>query len=109
MVETFFAVVIGFVIGAAAGALSAFVGWNKSGEPFDTRKFVSGLVTGIITGLVFVVGLASSITDAVDQTALVLIYITIFVGIVGVDNLRTGVSQSITKSRDNNEQKAEAK
>jgi len=107
MVETFIAVVIGFIIGAAAGALSAFVGWNKSGEPFDTRKFISGLVTGIITGLVFVIGLASQISEAVDQTALILIYIAIFVGIVGVDNLRTGVSQSITKANDNT--KAEAK
>jgi len=99
--DIFTNLLIAIGLGVSAGALSAFVGWNKSGEPFDARKFVSGLITGVIAGLVFVVGIASQITEAVDQTALLLVYIAIFVGIVGVDNLRTGVSASITKQESN--------
>ena len=90
-------VIIGFVIGAVAGAFSAFIGWNKSDEEFNTRKFIAGVVTGVIAGIVLVLGVVSQIQTAVDQVALIVIYISIFVGIVGIDNLRTGISASITK------------
>jgi len=96
MEASFLNVVIGFVLGAAAGATSAFIGWNKSGEVFEARKFVTGIITGVIAGIVFVVGIVSSIQAAVDQTALLIIYVTTFIAIIGVDNVRTGVTGAIT-------------
>ena len=95
--DVFLNLVIGLAIGASAGALSAFLGWNKSGEPFDARKFISGLVTGIITGVVAVIAITASIQEAVDQTALLVIYVTLFVGIIGVDNARTAITGAIKK------------
>jgi len=97
MIDPFVSVVIGLAIGAAAGALSAFLGWNKSTDPFDARKFISGIVTGIITGIVAVLAIVATIQQAVDQTALLIIYVTLFIGIIGVDNVRTALSGAIKK------------
>lgn len=100
--DVFINLAIAIALGGSAGALSAFLGWNKSGEPFDARKFISGLVTGIIAGIVFVLGIASQVTSAVDQTALLIVYTAIFVGIVGVDNARTAITGAITKGEEEN-------
>ena len=96
-VEPFVALVIGLAVGAAAGALSAFLGWNKSTEPFDTRKFISGLVTGIIAGIVAVMANTAAYTQAADQTALLISYITVVVAIIGVDTIRTSITGAVTK------------
>ena len=98
MADPFTALVIGFGIGALGGALSAFLGWNKSGEPFDARKFISGLVTGIISGIALVLASAQALQDAAaDQSALLIAYIGIVLAIIGIDNVRTSVSSAITK------------
>lgn len=106
MIDVFAATVIGFALGAGAGALSAFLGWNKSGEPFDARKFISGLVTGVITGVVAVLAITATIAQAVDQTALLIIYVTLFVGIIGVDNVRTSLTSAVRKEQQPAEQPA---
>jgi len=93
--DAFTNVVIGFAIGAVAGATSAFLGWNKSGEPFDVRKFISGLATGIVAGLAFVLASVASIQQAADQTALVIAYVALFLGIIGVDTVRTSITGAI--------------
>jgi hypothetical protein len=95
--DVFLNTLIGLAIGASAGALSAFLGWNKSGEPFDAKKFISGLATGVITGVVAVLGITAAIGEAVDQTALLVIYVTLFVGIIGVDNARTAISGTLSR------------
>ena len=87
--------VIGVALGAASGALSAFLGWNKSGEPFEARKFVSGAVTGIIAGVVASMAIVSQITADTTDTALLTIYITMFIAIIGVDNIRTAATGAI--------------
>ena len=93
-------VIVGFVIGAVGGALSAYIGWNKSDEPFVAKKFIAGVITGVLTGIALVVGLVGTIQSAVDQTALILVYIAIILSAIGVDNLRTSVSASITKEQE---------
>ena len=98
MADPFTALVIGFGIGALGGALSAFLGWNKSGEPFEARKFISGLVTGIIAGIALVMASAQLLQDAAaDQAQLLIAYIGIVLAIIGVDNARTSISSAITK------------
>ena len=101
MADPFTALVIGFGIGALGGALSAFLGWNKSGEPFDARKFISGLVTGIIAGIALVMASAQLIQDAAaDQAQLLIAYVAIVLAIIGVDNARTSISSAITKQEE---------
>ena len=97
MVDMFVALVIGLAIGAAAGAFSAFLGWNKGTEPFDTRKFISGLVTGIVAGVVVVMANTAAFTQAADQTALLISYVTAVIAIIGVDTLRTSITGAATK------------
>jgi hypothetical protein len=94
--EPLIAVVIGFVLGGLAGSASAVLGWLKSNEAFEPRKFVNGLVTGIITGVVAILAIAAAIQDAaVDDTLLLILYVTTFVGIIGVDNIRTAATGGI--------------
>jgi len=109
MEASFLNVVIGFVLGAVAGATSAFIGWNKSGEPFEARKFVTGVITGVIAGIVFVVGIVSSIQAAVDQAALLIIYVTTFIAIIGVDNVRTGITGAVANRAVEEQVKTEVK
>ena len=99
MADPFTALVIGFGVGVLGGALSAFLGWNKSGEPFEARKFISGLVTGIIAGIALVMASAQLLQDAAaDQAQLLIAYVGIVLAIIGVDNARTSISSAITKS-----------
>ena len=98
MVDPFTAIAIGFGIGALAGALSAFLGWNKTNEPFDTRKFISGVATGIIAGIVAVLANTAAFTQAADQTALLISYVTVVIAVIGVDTVRTAITGAATKN-----------
>ena len=95
MVEATFAIVVGLVVGVLAGATSAFLGWNKSGEPFESRKFVSGIVTGIIAGIVAVLAQTDALKSAADNATFIISLVVIFVAVIGVDNIRTAVTGSI--------------
>lgn len=97
MVDPFLALVVGLSVGALAGALSAFLGWNKSSEPFDVKKFISGLATGIIAGLVAVLANTAAYTQAADETALLISYVTLVVAIIGTDSVRTALTGAIKK------------
>ena len=69
--------------------------WNKSGEPFESRKFVSGVVTGIIAGIVAVLAQTSVLQSAADDATFIISLVVIFVAVIGVDNVRTAVTGSI--------------
>ena len=96
MAEPFFILVL---VGALAGATSAFLGWNKSGESFDTRKFIGGLATGIISGLIAAIASSQAITDATTLAAQFIVYLTVFIAIIGIDNMRTAVTGAIRNTR----------
>ena len=105
MVDLFIATIVGFVLGAAAGGFSAFMGWLKSNEAFEAKKFVLGIVTGVIAGIVAVIASTALIQEAAaDQTLLLTAYITIFIGIVGIDNIRTAISGGIANRATETEQ-----
>lgn len=71
---------IGIGIGGMTGALGAFLGWNSSGDPFNTRKFITGVVTGTITGVGIGFLNALAFKNVTDELALLLIYGDIFSG-----------------------------
>jgi len=108
-VEAFTALILGFVVGIAGGALSAYLGWNKSGEPFDSRKFISGVVTGIVAGVVIVLANTAALTAAADEAALAISLAVIFVAIIGADTIRTSITGAVRKGSNENNSKEEKK
>lgn len=94
--EVLLATVIGFVLGGLAGASSAVIGWLKSGEAFEPRKFANGVITGIISGMVAIVAITAAIQDAASSdNVLFVLYVTTFLGIIGIDNVRTAATNGI--------------
>jgi hypothetical protein len=87
---------IGFGIGAAAGAVSAYLGWNASGEPFDARKFINGMVTGVLTGIGLVFLNLLAFKSITDEFAVLALYGTIISGAIGIDMSRAKVTSMIT-------------
>ena len=103
MVEATYAIIVGLAVGIAAGAVSAFLGWNKSGEPFESRKFISGVVTGIIAGIVAVLAQTNVLQNAADDATFIISLVTIFIAVIGVDSIRTAVTGSIRSKLSNPE------
>ncbi len=80
---------------AGAGALSAYLGWIKSGEAFDARKFVNGVVTGVIAGIALAIANAAGITSALSDTEAFILVGSLVLSIIGVDTVRTAVSGAV--------------
>ncbi len=95
MADSFIIAVAAIVAGGFLGAGSAWFGWNKSGEPFDNRKFVNGVVTGIIAGIALVLGNISGLLAATTATDVLLQLVGLGLMIFGADQVRTGVSAAI--------------
>lgn len=87
-------IVAAFIL-AGAGAFSAWLGWNKSGDPFDARKFANGVVTGVIAGIALAIANAVGITAALDDTQAFVLIGSLVLSVIGVDSMRTAVSGSI--------------
>jgi hypothetical protein len=86
---------IATVILAAAGAFSAYLGWIKSGEAFDARRFVNGTVTGVIAGISLAVANAAGIAEALDPTNQFILIVSLVLSVIGIDQLRVSVSGAI--------------
>lgn len=99
MIEPIQGAVIALTIGGLSGALSAYLGWNKSGEPFDGRKFIDGLVTGIVAGISLVMINFSNIRNITDDFELLSLMVTIFIGGLGADYAREKISGIIQKPK----------
>ena len=99
MVEPIIGALIAFVVGGLAGAFSSYLGWNKSGEPFDRRKFIDGLSTGVIGGVALVFANLAGFKVLTDDFAFIALIGTIFLGALGVDTIREGISTSAVKSK----------
>jgi H+/Cl- antiporter ClcA len=99
MVEAWVAITIGLVTGAVAGAFSAYLGWNRSGEEFNGRKFIDGLATGIIAGLVLGFANIATLKNSPDEIALMTTVGTILFGALGADFVREHVSSIIVKPK----------
>ena len=87
--------IVASIILAAAGAFSAWLGWNKSGDPFDARKFANGVVTGVIAGIGLAIANAVGITSAIDDTQAFVLVGSLVLSVIGADTIRTAVSGSI--------------
>jgi hypothetical protein len=87
--------IIGFAVGAGAGAVSAYLGWNASGEPFNTRKFLNGTITGVLSGIGLVFANLAAFKTVPDEFAVLTLYGTIIAGAIGIDMARTKVTSMI--------------
>jgi drug/metabolite transporter (DMT)-like permease len=99
MLDAWSAIALGLVTGGVGGAFSAYLGWNRSGEPFDGRKFIDGLATGVLAGLALGFANLAVLKGAVDEIALMTTVGTIFFGALGVDFVREHVSGIVEKKK----------
>lgn len=88
--------IVAAIILAGAGAFSAWLGWNKSGEPFDARKFANGVVTGIFAGIGLVIANAVGIVSIQDQTQAFILIGSLVFTVVGIDQLRVTTAGAIS-------------
>jgi len=93
--ETNLILIVSTLLLAGAGAFSAFMGWLKSNEAFDAKKFASGVVTGVIAGVGLTIANATGLTSGLDATQTYVLLGTLVLSVIGVDNFRTAVSGSI--------------
>jgi len=100
MIDPISAVGIGLIVGGLSGALSAYLGWNRSGEPFDSRKFVDGLATGVISGIGLVFVNLQAFKEATDPFTILALYGTIAAGALGADFVREHVSSIVVKPKE---------
>ncbi len=99
---------------SAAGAFSAFLGWLKSGEAFESKKFTLGVITGVLGGIALTIANAAGLTSALTETERWILLGSLALAIIGVDNLRTAISgavanRAIEKKAEVDEKKAEVK
>jgi len=94
---------------SAAGAFSAFMGWLKSGEAFEAKKFVLGVVTGVLGGIAVTIANAAGLQAAVNETTYWTLIGTFALGIIGIDNLRTAISGAVANRAVEEQVKAEVK
>jgi len=70
--------IIGLILGGAAGALGAYLGWSSGTEPFIARKFVTGIITGVIAGILVGFANVAAFKSVADDITLLVIYGDIF-------------------------------
>src|SRR6476620_8852720 len=103
--ETSLILPVSTIVLAGAGAFAAWLGWSKSGEPFDTRKFLNGIITGVLAGIALTIANAVNLTAAVSDTALWVLIGSLALGIIGVDTVRTSSTGMIRNARKDSEKK----
>jgi hypothetical protein len=81
--------------GVIFGAANSVFGWLKNNEPFDSRKFATTVITGIIAGVVLVFTNISGILQAQTNLDLLLQVVGLALAIFGVNELRTFISGMI--------------
>lgn len=99
VVEQITSVIAGLAVSIIGGALSAYMGWNASLEPFNTRKFINGIITGVIGGLSVLMVNIVILKGISDEVELIGALVTILLGVVGVDRLRTDLSKTISQRK----------
>ena len=93
MIDELTRVIISLGVGVAGGFLSSWMGWNASGEIFNSRKHGNALIVGAVTGLA--AGAAAAVIEPnIAPAAFALQLVGIFVGVIGIDRIRTDTSQS---------------
>ena len=80
------------VIGVAGKII---LGWANSKEPFQIKKTVSTMISGVITGLSVVMASLSNISDTASDQTIFLIILGSVSSVMGIDYaLRTGTKLS---------------
>lgn len=69
---------IGIIIGGAASAFGATLGWLSSGDAFIPRKFATGILTGTVAGVIIGFGSIPLFNEVETSTALLIVYGEIF-------------------------------
>jgi hypothetical protein len=76
------------------------MGWNSSNEPFNARKFINGLIYGGLGGIGILMLNMAALKGVTEEFEMIAMIITIFVGAIGIDRLRTDGSKAINNRAD---------
>jgi hypothetical protein len=95
-IEPFVGLIAGIIVGGAAGAMSSFIGWLASNEPFQGRKFSVGLITGIMAGLGLTFLNLALLKGAADEYELATLLFTIAIAAMGSDYARERLGTAIS-------------
>jgi len=88
--------IIGLILGGAAGALGAYLGWSSGTEPFIARKFVTGIITGVVAGVLVGFANVAAFKNVTDDITLLVIYGDIFGAALAATLGAPKVSSAIT-------------
>ena len=97
MIETTYSIIIGLAAGALGGFVNSVVGWLAGTEPFNTRKNVSSIIVGLISGIGIAYGSLVALGEAQTTQALLGIIVLIFLSASGVSQLVHNVSRIAAK------------
>jgi|GEM_PF-1534881 len=95
MDAAFVPIVIGLVVGAGAGALNAFLGWIKEPQKFDNRRFIYGIIVGIVTGLFATQAFIPDLEAAQTASELTKVLLSVVAAVIAVDSIRTAVTGAV--------------
>lgn len=65
-------VLLGVIVGAAGGASSSALAWLYGDDPFEPRKFLSGVIRGAIGGVLLSLGFNLQVQDSKEVVLLFL-------------------------------------
>jgi hypothetical protein len=88
--EATLAVLGGLIAGGLGGFVLSMLGWLESGEPFNARKNVAGVLTATLAGLLTTVALVQTdlFTDATTPDwQIIIAYVTIFGAAAGFGSM----------------------
>ena len=90
-------VLIGIGIAVLANIIAGVLGWLKSNESFNIKKFSATLITAVVVGIGAGILVVPNIQAVTDQTALIVIYAGLFTAPIVIDRFRTDVSGAVVQ------------
>jgi len=88
-------VLIGIGIAVLANIIAGVLGWLKSNDAFNVKKFSATIITAVIVGIGAGVLVVPNIQAAADQTTLIIIYAGLFTAPIVIDRFRTDISGAV--------------
>lgn len=97
MIDSTLALIIGIVVGLAGGFLNSILKWLEGTEDFNTRKNISALIIGGLTGLGLAIAMSTAFTDGVTDIQFVVLIVGIFLSAAGVSTIAPKAARAAAK------------
>ena len=90
-------VLTGIGIAVLANIIAGVLGWLKSNESFNVKKFAATIITAVVVGIGAGIVVVPNIQAVTDQTALIIIYAGLFTAPIVIDRFRTDISGAVVQ------------